>query len=150
MGAHPYWYIVKHQPDIHRVLQQLRTREFQAGRYNPMMPFLDFPIDAHSPAPGPGHESIADALLDADAEGTRSILDLDHVTDQPEFGAVCPMPPPMLIDLFGTLHPTRANFEECAEFWENAIFEERGQGVYLILYKNGQPDEIVFAGYSCD
>jgi hypothetical protein len=27
---------------------------------------------------------------------------------------------------------------------------ERGQGVYIILYRDGQPDEICFAGYSFD
>ncbi len=27
---------------------------------------------------------------------------------------------------------------------------ERGHGVYIILYANGQPDEIFFGGYSFD
>jgi len=37
MGAHPYWYFVKHEPDIDHALQQLREREFRAGRYNPVI-----------------------------------------------------------------------------------------------------------------
>ncbi len=150
MGAHPYWYIEKYEPDINQALHQLREREFRAGRYNPMMPFLEFPVHAHSPAPGAGHDTIDEALLDADADGTRSILDLDHLSEEPEFGAVCPMPDEMVEELFGTTQPTREQFTQTDDFWENEIFEERGQGVYVILYKNGRPDEIVFAGYSCD
>ena len=150
MGAQPYWYIVKYQPNINQALQQLRQREFRAGRYNPMMPFLEFPVHTNSPAPGPGHDSIHEAIIDADADGTRSILDLDHLATEPEFGAVCPLPNHLTLELFGTLHPTRAQFEQAEDFWENEFFEERGQGVYVLLYQNGQPNEIVFAGYSCD
>jgi hypothetical protein len=150
VGAHPYWYIEKYQPNIDQTLHQLREREFRAGRYNPMMPFLEFPVHANSPAPGAGHTTIDEALLDADADGTRSILDLNYISDEPEFGAVCPMPDEMIEEIFGTTQPTRAQFEQAYDFWENEIFENRGQGVYVILYKNGRPDEIVFAGYSFD
>jgi hypothetical protein len=43
MGAHPYWYTVKYRPEVDAALEDLRQREFQAGRYNPVMPFIDFP-----------------------------------------------------------------------------------------------------------
>ena len=52
MGAEPYWYFVKYQPDVAAALEQLRQREFKAGRYNPATPFLDFPIRSDSPSPG--------------------------------------------------------------------------------------------------
>ena len=147
MGASPYEYFVKYQPNVDKALQDLRQREFRAGRYNPVVPFPDFPVGPHSAAPGAKHASIDDALQAADADGTRSILDLDHVADEPEFGAVAPLDREILEDLYGTTEPTHAMVEQNMDFLEDA---ERGQGVYLIVYKNGQPDEIFFAGYSCD
>jgi hypothetical protein len=27
---------------------------------------------------------------------------------------------------------------------------DRGEGVYIVIYKNGAPDELLFAGYSFD
>ena len=35
MGADPWWYYVKYQEDIEDALQDLRQREFIAGRYYP-------------------------------------------------------------------------------------------------------------------
>jgi hypothetical protein len=37
--------------------------------------------------------------------------------------------------------------EQNMEFFEDI---ERGQGIYIVVYKAGRPDEIFFAGYSCD
>ena len=46
----------------------------------------------HSPSQGAQHASIEEAFEDADADGTRSILDLDHFSEQPDFGAMTPLP----------------------------------------------------------
>ena len=43
--------------------------------------------------------------------------------------------------------PTRAMIEEQFDLWEDI---ERGQGVYVIAYKDGKPSEIFFGGYSYD
>lgn len=147
VGGHPYWYIVKHQPDLNAVLQSLRQREFKAGRYNPAIDFPDFPVDASSRGPGAQHASIEDAQEDADADGTRSILDIESVGDEPDFGVACPLAPDVLVDLYGTDQPSRAAVEANLEFLEEV---ERGQAVYVVLYKDGKPDEVLFAGYSYD
>jgi hypothetical protein len=147
MGAHPYWYVVKYQPDIDVALQELREREFRAGRYNPVVPFLGFPIGPHSPSPGAQHDSIADAFADADADGTRSILDLERISDEPELGAVSALDDEAMNNLYGTTRPTREMVEQNHDLWEDL---DRGLGVYIVLYKNDQPDEIYFAGYSFD
>lgn len=147
MGAHPYWYVVKYQPDVNSALQSLRRREFAAGRYNPVMPFIPFPLGPNSPAPGAQHGSIEEAMEDADADGTRSILDLDHVADEPDFCAAAPLPDDVLLDLYGTTQPTRQAVEGNMDFLEDV---ERGQGVYVTLYRDGKPDELFFAGYSFD
>ena len=147
MGAHPYWYVVEYRPDVEAALQELREREFQAGRYNPVIPFLNFPIGPHSPAPGAQHTTMAEAFEDADADGTRSIIDLERVSDEPDFRAVTALEDELLEELFGTTRPTREMVEENDDFWEDL---ERGQGIYIILYKDDQPTEIYFAGYSFD
>lgn len=147
MGAHPYWYVVKHKADVGEALQELREREFRAGRYNPVLSFIDFPIGPNPPAPGARHASIQDAIDASDADGTRSILDLDRVSDESDFGVVSPVPDDVLLSLYGTTRPTRQMVEANDEFLEDV---ERGQGVYIVLYKDDQPDEIYFAGYSCD
>jgi hypothetical protein len=147
MGADPYWYVVKYRPDVNEALQELREREFRAGRYNPVIPFPNFPIGPHSPAPGARHATMAEALEDAEADGTRSIIDLDRVADEPDYGAVTPLKDTALRDLFGTTRPTREMVESNHDFWENL---ERGQGISIVLYKDDRPDEIYFAGYSYD
>ena len=68
MGGEPWFYFFPYQADINSALQALRRREFQAGRYNPVTPFL----------------------------------------------------------------------------------LERGQGVYIVAYRDDKPSEIFFAGYSFD
>ncbi len=147
MGAEPYWYFEKNDGDVNAALQMLREREFRAGRYNPVVPFPDFPPGPTSPSPGPQHASIDEARMAAAEEGTRSILDLDHVSEFPETCAVAPLPEELLQDLYSTTQPTRDMVEQNLDFLEDI---ERGQGVYILLYEEGQPTEILFAGYSFD
>jgi hypothetical protein len=147
MGAHAYWYVVKYKPDVDAALQELREREFLAGRYNPVIPFPDFPVGPQSPAPGARHATMAEALEAAETDGTRSILDLERVSDQPDYGAVTALGDGALQALFGTTRPTRAMVEASDDLWEDL---ERGQGIYIVLYQNDETDEIYFAGYSYD
>jgi hypothetical protein len=147
MGGHPWFYFVDYEPDIEAALQKLREREFQAGRYNPVIDFPEFPVTSQSPAPGREHDSIEEAFEDSDADGTRSILDMMQVSATPDYNAVAPLPGEVLIELFGTDKPTHEMIEESDELYEKL---ERGQGVYVIVYKDEQPSEIFFAGYSFD
>ena len=147
MGGHPWFYFVGYEPDINAALQKLREREFQAGRYNPVIDFPEFPITSQSPAPGREHDSIEEAFEDADADGTRSILDMMQVSATPDYCAVAPLPEEDLLNLFGADKPTHEMIEESDELYDAL---ERGQGVYVIVYKDDQPSEIFFAGYSFD
>jgi len=147
VGGESWFYFVPYQADINRALQALRVREFKAGRYNPATPFLEFPVDAASPGSGAQHSSIEDAIEDADADGTRSILDMERVAEEPDYGAVTPMAEEDLVNLFGTSKPTREMIEANDELFE---LLERGQGVYVVVYRDGAPAEIFFAGYSFD
>ena len=149
MGAEPYYYIVPYQENIGAALEALRQREFEAGRYNPVMhfPSRHMPPGPGSPAPGRQHDSIEEALEDADADGTRSILDIERVSDAPEYGVAARLPESLLVALYGTAHPARAQVLAEMDFLEDI---ERGQAVYLVLYEGTRPSEILFAGYSYD
>lgn len=125
----------------------IREQEFQAGRYNPVIPFPGFPIGPISPAPGARHALMADAFKAAGADGTRSIIDLERLSDEPEMGAVTLLKVEVLEQPFGTTRPTREMVEENEELWESF---DRFQGVAIVLYSDDQPDDIDFAGYSCD
>ena len=147
MGGEPWFYFVSYQADVNSALQALRQREFRAGRYNPVMPMPEFPVDAGAAGPGAGHASIEEAIEDADADGTRSILDMERVSDDPDYGSITAVSDEDLVDLFGTSRPTREMIESTDDLFEAL---ERGQGVYIVAYRDDKPSEIFFAGYSFD
>lgn len=148
MGGHPWFYVVDHQVDVEAALRQLREREFNAGRYSPAMMFPLFPIESTSPSPGPAHSSIDEAREAAAEEGTRSILDIERVSEEPDYCAAAPLDLELLKGIYGTDRPTLAMIGDEFEFLE--AIEERGQGFYFTLYEDGQPRHLVFAGYSFD
>ena len=127
MGGHPYWYFAPYQDDIQLALNSLRQREFQAGRYNPTTPFPHFPPDLNAPSAGAQHHSIEDAFEDADADGTRSILDLTKIGENPGYGVAAALPPDGLKRYFGTERPDLEMVAESEELFEDI---ERGQGLY--------------------
>jgi hypothetical protein len=147
MGGHPWFYFVAYEADVDSALQKLRQREFHAGRYNPVMRHLPFPLGPQSPCPGAQHRSIKEALKAAAESGTRSILDMERVSATPRSRVVAPLADADLRRLFGSERPTHDVVHNC-----DALFEEleRGQGVYIIVYKGDKPHEIFFAGYSFD
>lgn len=147
MGAHPYYYFVEYQPDIDAALQELRQREFEAGRYNPAQHFPQFPIRPDSSAPGAQHESIYEAMEDAAEEGTRSILDIESVSDFSEFGVASPLSEEDLQRYFGTAEPTREMISRTLDFLASV---ERGHCIYITVFESGRPRELFFAGYSFD
>lgn len=148
MGGHFYYYFVPYEKDIEAALQTLRKREFEAGRYNPAVPFPfdDWP----SQSAGTGraqHGSIREALEASDADGTRSILDLERVGTGADFGVAVALSTERLEELYGTWRPSHALVRENMDFFEDI---ERGQGIYIVVYANDQPTEILFAGVSYD
>jgi hypothetical protein len=147
MGAHPYWYFTPYDPDIEAALQKLRRQEFEAGRYNPVMRYIEFPIGPAAPSPGPQHVSIDQARSAADAEGTRSILDIDGLGDAPDFGIAAPLGEDALEDLYETTEPTHEMVGSNLDVFDGI---ERGQAIYIVVYRDGKPDELFFAGYSFD
>ncbi len=105
-----------------------------------------------SPAKPPKKPKTIKALLKQRAEsGTHSILDITCVSAHPEFGAVTPFPNDRLSEIFHSETPSHADIENAygSESFEE-FMSERWQGIYVIAYRDGKPDEIFFAGHSGD
>ena len=147
MGGQPWFYFVKYRQDADRAFEELRQREFEAGRYNPVIKFPNFPTGPESPAPGAKHHTIQAARDEAAADGTRSILDMDRIGQRHDFGVVVSLRIEKLLELYGTATPTREAVDANMGFLEEI---HRGHGVYFVVYYNGKPSEICFAGYSYD
>lgn len=132
MGAEPWTSVTKYDADIQHALDNLRRDTFAAGNYR---------YAEEQPS------SIEEALEIADADGTASILDIERIADEPDFGCAAPFSPAELRNYFGSERPSRADIEAADDFWEDL---ERGHARYAIVYEGDKPTEIYFAGYSYD
>jgi hypothetical protein len=132
VGAEAYDYTVPYEPDIQAALEKLRRRVFESKKFHGAR---------HDP---PTPEAALDA---AGADGTRSILDIRRISDQPDYFCAAPLSDDELEHYFGTTTPTEDTVRDCDDFWEDL---ERGQARYVILYEGDEPSAIYFAGYSFD
>lgn len=144
-----WMYFTRFQADLERALKDLQEREFEAGRYYPVMYLLPEIIDDSivEPAPGRQHDTLDEVFEEADEAGSRSILDMSGISDKPESGTIIPVDSRNLVEWYGTDKPTREMIEEDQSFFD---LIGRLQGCYIIAYKDGHPDEIMFAGHSAD
>jgi hypothetical protein len=169
MGSQPYYYFCSYQEDFDTALQNLRQNEFEAGRYNPAMYELDlsmssfaFPPGSNSASPGAKHSSIEEAFKAGGPEGTGSILDVQRISETPEFMASALLPPEFLLRFFKTEKPTRELVEsviireevlddddlDSLDAWDDfADLVETPGGCHFIVYAGDQPSEIFFMGY---
>ena len=95
--------------------------------------------------------TIEELLQSQGESGTHSILDIVRVSPIPEFGTVSPLSVSQLVEIFGSDKPTRHHVQN--KYEEGALEEytdKRWQGTYIIVYRNGSPHEIFFAGCSGD
>ena len=132
MGAEPYEYFVPYDRNIQAALEKLRAEVFQSGEFN---------------GAEMGPATPEEALEMADADGTASILDIQRITDHPDYFCAAPLSPKELTQYFGTDRPTRVDVQQSDEFWDSL---DRGQARYVVLYEDEQPKELYFAGYSFD
>ena len=137
-GSLLWEYCVLYQANLQNVLEDLRDREFKAGRFyrSELRP-----------------KTFDDAMRNGDASGTRSIIDIERVSTTREPSTISPAPPEKLQALFGTDKPSHAMVENASKklAHEFQVFLEtydRGQGVYIIIYEGETPKEIYIAGWS--
>jgi hypothetical protein len=132
MGAEPYSYFVPYHANVQFALDQLREEVFASGEFNGS----EF-----------GPATPEEALEMADADGTASILDILRIANTPDFFCAAPFSTAELQHYFGTDRPTREDVEQGDDYWEDM---ERGQARYVVVYDDGEPAELYFAGYSFD
>ena len=175
MGASGWNYFVLYQPDISRALQELRESIFQQGKYYQRDPYWkDMTFEEFLPPdPDFSEEDKADYLAEFQAlqalpeptsietllkwngeDGTHSIIDINEVASASSFGAVAPLSNEELKRFFGTEKPTREMIEnkerELAVFLQRELGRDRWEGTYIVVYKENEPVEIYFTGYSGD
>ena len=132
MGGWPYQYIVPFQEDAQAALDALRADVFARGDY-------------YGSETRP--RNIKEAVARSGESGTRSILDIDRVSNKPGSMRAAPFSADDLARYFGGDRPTVKMVEECEALWEEL---ERGQARYVVAYEGGVPSNLVFVGYSFD
>lgn len=136
MSAYPYKALVDYNDDIAAALEKARKDVFEQGHF--------FGVENHP-------ISIEAAIEASGDTGTRSILDINHISEEPEFFAASPLDADELRQYFhtGMAHLNiEKKIDSCIDFWDSL---ERGQARYIILHdKNNNPAKILFAGYSFD
>ena len=147
MGGEPYYYFVPYENDYNSALQKLREREFKAGRYFPATFSVGFLPGVDTVSPGAKHDTINDAIEDAAEEGTKSILDLHKVSEEEGFCIARILSPDETQKYFGTDKPEHEQVVNCMELFESV---ERGCGVCVPVFRDGEPVELFFMGYSFD
>ena len=166
MGASGWQYFVPYQSDIAKALNELREQVFESDDYYKRLPlWQDMDEDEYANEPNEDiREQLTSWLRTMKAmkdpttieelfmwngeDGTHSILDINNVSDSPDFGTISPLSQKELMSFFGTYEPTRAMVEQKAN--EIMDLRERWQGTYVIVYKDGLPNEIFFTGFSGD
>jgi hypothetical protein len=92
--------------------------------------------------------SIPELLNRAEESGTHSILDITEIAPRRREGAAAPLADRIIQKLFGTAQPTRVQVE--ARWQDVAEALRREHACYVIVYKDGKPDEYAFIGVSGD
>jgi hypothetical protein len=163
MGASGWHYFVPYQPDLNKALQELRQRVFEQGHYYKPAEFYEAILDIQ-PEPlqeklkesieefrsHPEPKSIEELLQQSGESGTHSIVDIQGISAEPDYGFASPLSGEQLIGLFGTNRPTHAMV--AGWDWGPVItkYRHRYQGLYIVVYKDEQPNEIFFCGFSGD
>jgi hypothetical protein len=92
--------------------------------------------------------AAAQGVATAAGCGTRSILDIDHISSERETGAAYPVPEEDMTELFGTIRRTRAMVEDRLDGVFTMV--DRGECVYVPVYGDERAVELLFAEYSYD
>lgn len=132
MGAEPYDYTVPYETDIQNALEKLRAKVFESGEFEG----AEF-----------GPATPEEALEMAEEDGTRSILDITQVAEEPDFCCAAPFSPAELQRHFRSEKPTWEDIEKSHSFREDI---KRGHCRFVVLYDGGEPKQIYFTGYSFD
>jgi hypothetical protein len=98
----------------------------------------------HQPDTGAALEALRRQVFDAGDYFPRSM------NPEPATGTASPLSAEQSLAAFGTVRPDCARIEEWLAGRAYVKVRERWSGIYLICYRNDQPHQIHFAGFSGD
>ncbi len=169
MGATGWSYFVPYQADINQALQHLKQDVFNQGAYEqpdvgsveefsrlipkPLLPWRDlllaeFRYRQRTRRRKP--KTIKQLLKQVAEDGTHSILDIERIAAERALGTIVPLLREELIQIFGTDMPTHEIVERASLAGHLEKLYGRWEGIYVIVYKQSEPDEIYFEGASGD
>jgi hypothetical protein len=142
MGSEAWHYFTPYRYSVEQSLTDLRQQEFLARRFY------------HSELPS---TTIEEAVENSGECGSCSILDIQKIAAAPTDYAACPVPDDILIQQFDTNHPSREavvrvydSDDDDTIFFDFFYELGRGQACYIVIYQEGRPTEVFFAGWSVD
>ena len=160
MGASGWSYFIPYQEDITQALHDLRERVFQAGDYyKPLEWYAELRsrdiitqeeyqekiLEINSqPVPN----NIDELVELRGEEGTHSIIDIERVSSLAFPGTISPLSNDEYLEIFGTQRPSHSLVEEKEETLQS--FHGPFCGIYVYIYENEKPVEILITGYSGD
>lgn len=132
MGAEAYSYETEYSEDLNAVFEKLKAEVFSSGnfRFSEMNP-----------------SSIQEAQMNAEEEGTASILDLVGVSEHHQIGFMSPLSPDEYKSYFGSLTPSLAVVEDSMKFWDSI---GRVEARAVVIFEDEIPAQLFVAGYSAD
>ncbi len=160
MGASGWSYFVPYRADVREALQELRTKVFHAGEYYKPAEWYRLLHDRRviddfqlrellkklDPEPKPSTmEELIELRME---EGTHSIIDITEVSETGGENTISALTPSEYANILGTEKPEHLLVAQKAS--ELQTLRGRWQGVYVVIYKDGLPEEIFFTGYSGD
>ena len=92
--------------------------------------------------------TMAQLLKSRGAEGTGTVMDICRVSADPEAGSACPLTSAEYERCFGTLYPGRSDVDSVESILPRNM--PRSEARYAVMYREGKPDAMVFAGVSGD
>jgi hypothetical protein len=176
MGASGWHYLVPYQDDVAQALEELRHAVYNSGDFYREEPdathalteeqFIaqldpagdalginEFPLDQWREAQQRPRPVDPDTLFQSQPHsGTHSIIDMAHgVSTQPSMFTASPLTPQQLLESFATTTPTDQQTLAWAKRSGYSQYRTRWEGVYVVSHDaGGQPDQILFTGYSGD
>jgi hypothetical protein len=175
VGASGWSYSVAYQPDVANALKRLRQDVYDRGAYYREDPDPIFALseDAFRATLDPTDEDSGineslldqwhaaqlrpkpvdpDSLFDSQSHsGTHSVIDMvNGVSSEPALFSVSPLTEEQMLTFFGTLTPTSDQVVEWMKSFDPYPIRERWQGIYVVSYVDGRPDQIHFTGFSGD
>jgi hypothetical protein len=93
------------------------------------------------------------------AQGTHTVVDIQvlvpaetRIDDLPAASTMRPVPVSEVVEAFGHVQPTRAEFERLADTTRSPLLDDDGRwtGRCLVLYQDGVPESVAFWGSSGD